>query len=103
MKNLFYLPLILLCASAVILRSSRSAVWLRVLLILALLGPGSLRETFAADKPNVVYIMADDIGWGDLSKNGGGVPTPNIDKLFSKGVELTQFMGRCRPASDCDR
>jgi arylsulfatase A-like enzyme len=49
---------------------------------------------FAA-KPNVVYIMADDIGWGDISAHGGGVPTPNIDRLFSKGVELTQFMGWC--------
>lgn len=46
-------------------------------------------------KPNVVYIMADDLGWSDLSVHGGGVPTPNIDKLFSEGVELTQFMGWC--------
>jgi arylsulfatase A-like enzyme len=48
-----------------------------------------------AAKPNVVYIMADDLGWGDISAHGGRVPTPNIDKLFSKGVELTQFMGWC--------
>ncbi|MFN0079294.1 MAG: sulfatase-like hydrolase/transferase, partial [Prosthecobacter sp.] len=47
----------------------------------------------APAKPNVVYIMADDLGWGDLSVHGGGVPTPNIDRLFSQGVELTQFMG----------
>jgi arylsulfatase A-like enzyme len=46
-------------------------------------------------KPNIVYIMADDIGWGDISAHGGAVKTPNIDKLFSKGVELTQFMGWC--------
>jgi arylsulfatase A-like enzyme len=46
-------------------------------------------------KPNVVYIMADDIGWGDISAHGGGIPTPNIDRLFSRGVELTQFMGWC--------
>jgi arylsulfatase A-like enzyme len=46
-------------------------------------------------KPNVVYIMADDLGWGDLGVHGGGVPTPDIDKLFSGGVELTQFMGWC--------
>jgi arylsulfatase A-like enzyme len=46
-------------------------------------------------RPNVVYIMADDVGWGDLSVHGGGVPTPNIDRLFSRGVELTQFMGWC--------
>jgi len=54
-----------------------------------------LTLTAHAAKPNVVYIMADDIGWGDISAHGGGVATPNIDKLFSKGVELTQFMGWC--------
>ena len=71
----------------------------RWIAILALLSPGILvplqNISAAPAKPNVVYIMADDVGWGDLSKNGGGVPTPNIDKLFSKGVELTQFMGWC--------
>jgi arylsulfatase A-like enzyme len=46
-------------------------------------------------KPNIVYIMADDLGWGDISVHGGGVPTPNLDRLFSQGVELTQFMGWC--------
>lgn len=35
-----------------------------------------------APKPNFVYIMADDFGWGDISAHGGGVPTPNIDRLF---------------------
>ena len=39
--------------------------------------------------------MADDLGWGDISAHGGGVPTPNIDRLFKQGVELTQFMGWC--------
>ncbi len=46
-------------------------------------------------QPNVVYILSDDVGWGDLSVHGGGVSTPNIDRLFSQGVELTQFMGWC--------
>ncbi len=46
-------------------------------------------------RPNVVYILSDDVGWGDLSIHGGGVATPNIDQLFSEGVELTQFMGWC--------
>ena len=49
----------------------------------------------AAGRPNVVYILADDVGWGDLSMQGGGVPTPNIDRLFSRGVELANFMGWC--------
>ena len=65
------------------------------LLALLLLCVAASPTVAAADKPNVVYIMADDIGWGDLSVNGGGVPTPNIDKLFSKGLELTHFMGWC--------
>lgn len=53
------------------------------------------RADSGASKPNVVYIMADDVGWGDLSFHGGGVPTPNIDRLCKQGVELTQFMGWC--------
>ena len=49
----------------------------------------------AARKPNVVYLLADDLGWGDLSRNGGKIPTPAIDQLFSRGVELNNFMGWC--------
>lgn len=46
-------------------------------------------------KPNVVYVLADDVGWGDLSVHGGGVPTPNIDQLFAQGIEVSHFMGWC--------
>ncbi|MEX0669895.1 MAG: sulfatase-like hydrolase/transferase [Pirellulales bacterium] len=46
-------------------------------------------------RPNVVYILADDLGWGDLSCHGGSVPTPAIDRLFKEGVELTSFMSWC--------
>jgi arylsulfatase A len=63
------------------------------LLSALLLAP--LAALHAATRPNVVYIMADDLGWGDLSRNGGGVPTPNIDRLFAQGVELRNFMGWC--------
>jgi arylsulfatase A-like enzyme len=56
--------------------------------------PGTTTAAESA-KPNVVYIMADDVGWGDLSVHGGDVPTPKLDRLFSQGVELTQFMGWC--------
>jgi arylsulfatase A-like enzyme len=51
-------------------------------------------QAFATDSPNVVYIMADDLGWGDVSVHGG-CPTPSIDQLFKEGVELTNFMGWC--------
>lgn len=42
--------------------------------------------------PNVVILLADDLGWGDISVHGGKVPTPHIDRFFRQGVELTNFM-----------
>lgn len=67
---------------------------LAALLVAGWLAPSAARAA-APTKPSVVYILADDVGWGDLGVHGGGVPTPNIDRLFSEGVELTQFMGWC--------
>ena len=50
----------------------------------------------APAKPNVVYMLADDLGWSDLSAHPGGtIPTPHIDRLFQQGVELRNFMGWC--------
>jgi arylsulfatase A-like enzyme len=44
------------------------------------------------NQPNIVFILADDLGYGDLSVNGGtDVKTPNIDKLFKSGVTFNNF------------
>ncbi len=40
--------------------------------------------------PNIVFIMADDLGWRDVAFHGGSAPTPNLDKLVKEGLELTQ-------------
>lgn len=46
----------------------------------------------AQDKPNVIVILTDDLGYGDLSCNGGkDITTPNIDKLFASGVRFANF------------
>jgi arylsulfatase A-like enzyme len=43
-------------------------------------------------RPNIVIIMADDMGHGDLSITGGKTPTPNIDKILDQGVRFSNFM-----------
>ena len=54
----------------------------------------------AADKPNILYILADDLGFSDLGAFGGEIETPNLDALARGGVRLTQFYntGRCCPS-----
>lgn len=45
-----------------------------------------------APRPNVLFILVDDMGWGDLSVMGNRkVATPNIDRLASRGVLMTRF------------
>lgn len=41
--------------------------------------------------PNIVLIMADDLGWGDVGFNGGEFQTPAIDRLAEEGVKLDRF------------
>jgi arylsulfatase A-like enzyme/signal transduction histidine kinase len=43
----------------------------------------------ASAKPNIVLIYADDLGYGDVSCNGGAIPTPNIDRLAQEGINFT--------------
>ena len=42
----------------------------------------------AQEKPNVVLIMVDDMGYSDIGCYGGEILTPNIDALASKGVRV---------------
>ncbi|MBA4147258.1 MAG: arylsulfatase [Verrucomicrobia bacterium] len=53
----------------------------------------------AADKPNIIVIMADDVGYSDIGSYGGEIKTPNLDALAKNGVRFTQFYNtaRCCP------
>ena len=58
---------------------------------------GQLNIVHAADKqPNVVLMLADNVGYGDLGAYGGGAirgaPTPYLDELAAEGMQLTQFL-----------
>jgi arylsulfatase A-like enzyme len=44
----------------------------------------------AADKPNILLVVADDLGWSDVGWHGGFGKTPNLDKLVRTGLELDQ-------------
>lgn len=48
-------------------------------------------DLFAQKKPNVIVILADDLGYSDLGCYGSEIPTPNLDKLAQNGVRLTSF------------
>ena len=57
-------------------------------------------QTFAADpRPNIVLIMADDMGFSDLGCYGGEIETPHIDALAADGLRFSQFYNgaRCCP------
>jgi len=52
-----------------------------------------------AERPNVVVILVDDMGWSDIGCYGSEILTPNIDALAQDGVRFSQFYntGRCSP------
>ncbi len=49
------------------------------------------QTTRGAEPPNVVLIVADDLGWADVSFHGEEIQTPNIDRIAREGVELARF------------
>jgi arylsulfatase A-like enzyme len=54
------------------------------------IGAASRLHAFAERLPNVLLIVADDLGWADVGYHGSLLRTPNIDKLAGNGVELNQ-------------
>lgn len=46
---------------------------------------------FADDRPNIVLIMVDDMGFSDLGCYGSEIKTPNLDQLANGGLRFTQF------------
>jgi len=62
---------------------------IRLFLILSFVTCASL---WGADKPNIVYIMADDLGWSDIGPYGNDfIETPNLDQLAKDGMRFTDF------------
>jgi len=69
----------------------------RWILTAVLLAPLTLLH--AGERPNILIILADDLGWSDLGCYGGEIRTPNLDSLARGGLRFTQFYNsaRCSP------
>src|SRR5262249_44843614 len=68
-------------------RPRRLALWIAAL---ACAAPAA--SAADAPRPNVVFVLADDLGWGDLSSYGAtDLATPNIDRLAREGIRFTDF------------
>jgi arylsulfatase A-like enzyme len=65
----------------------------RVIFLVAMLLPGLLTaQTQAQPRPNIIFILADDLGWGDLGCYGHPqIKTPHLDQLAREGTLFTQF------------
>ena len=77
-------------------------IWAKVgliLMIIAILGVTLFAEQTGADarkkrgekRPNILLIVADDMGWSDIEPFGGEIRTPHIGKLANEGIKFTQF------------
>lgn len=45
----------------------------------------------AGERPNMIIMVADDLGWSDVGFHGGEIDTPSLDRLAAEGVELSRF------------
>ncbi len=68
-----------------------SLAWIAVSFVLAMI-PATVVAAEKAARPNIIFIMADDLGYGDLGCFGQKrIRTPNIDRLAAEGMKLTDF------------
>ena len=60
---------------------------------------GSSPASAQGKKPNIIYIVSDDLGWKDVGFHGSDIKTPNIDRLAKEGTRLEQFYAQpmCTP------
>lgn len=78
------------------LRSFRSFLSSAILLVGALF---LLAPICGAERPNIIYIMSDDMGYSDIGCYGSEISTPHLDQLAANGLRFTQFYNtaRCCP------
>src|SRR5438128_11910632 len=70
-----------------------------ILILVVILANGIVAQAAEPARPNVLLIVADDMGFSDLGCYGGEIATPNLDQLAKDGLRFTQFYNtaRCWP------
>ena len=60
---------------------------------------GNAKTPKISNKPNIIIILPDDLGWSDVGYHGSFIKTPNIDKLAETGIRMTHHyvMPTCTP------
>ncbi len=70
--------------------------WLMLVLCVGLAAANVTRVVAETAKPNIIFIMADDLGYGDLGCYGQQlIKTPNLDRMADEGMRFTQFYAGC--------
>jgi arylsulfatase len=52
---------------------------------------GLAQTAMADERPNILLVMADDLGWTDIGAYGGEIETPNLNALADQGIVFTDF------------
>lgn len=85
-------------------------VWIYfILIVIAIFGatflynklkPEAPIENQAVQKPNIILILGDDIGYSDIGPYGSEIKTPNLDRLADEGIRFSNFynMSKCEPS-----
>lgn len=64
----------------------------RILFILTIWSTLCATDAYSeVDRPNIVIMMADDLGWNDVGFHGSSIETPSLDRLAAEGIEFTRF------------
>ena len=80
-------------------RHNRSIFHRLLFVVLVAILSGRLTAAQPVARPNILFILADDMGFSDAGCYGGEIATPNLDRLAANGVRFTQFYNtaRCWP------
>ena len=69
----------------------RSNLALKVVLVFSILTSAVSQADVVNQRPNILLVVADDLGWTDLGSYGGEIDTPNLDGLAEQGVKFNDF------------